>query len=99
MRRIWGCTPTFEKAAKSTLGFPSLYWTYPGSPYNFLMDGIALTKDDKADSTFFTITFTIKDTTVTGDYTVALSYVNGEITDENFNALDVNLENGTITIQ
>ena len=92
----------FKRASKT--GYPGLYLTAPGSrqtesPYNFLLDGMELTDEDKVDGTLFTITFTIKDTTVTGTYDIELSYVDGDITDENYESLEVTLENGTITIK
>ena len=92
----------FKKGSKTE--FPGLYLTSPGSkqkesPYNFLLDGMELTDEDKVDGTLFTITFTIKDTTVTGTYDIALSYVDGDITDENYEPLDVTMINGSITIK
>ena len=92
----------FKKASKTE--FPGLNLTAPGSkqkesPYNFLLDGMELTDEDKVDGTLFTITFTIKDTTVTGTYDIVLSYVDGDITDENYEPLDVTMVNGSITIE
>ena len=94
----------YKKAAKPSGAYPGLYLTSPGSrvtssPYNFLLDGMELTEDDKADGTLFTITFKIKDLEATGKYEIRLSYYDGDITDENYEALDVNLENGYIVIE
>lgn len=92
----------FKRASKTE--FPGLFLTSPGSkqkesPYNFLLDGMELTDEDKVDGTLFTITFTIKDLEATGTYDVVLSYVEGDITDEYYEPLEVNLENGKITIK
>ena len=94
----------YKKAAKPSGAYPGLNLTAPGSkiktsPYNFLLDGMELSEEDRADGVLFNITFTIKDTTATGTFPIVLSYYDGDITDENYNALDVNLINGNITIQ
>ena len=92
----------FKRAEKT--GYPGLYMTAPGSrqtesPYNFLFDGMELTDDDRVDGTLFTITFTIKDPDAIGTFDIELSYVDGDITDENYEPLDVNMINGSITIK
>ena len=92
----------FKSASKT--GYDSLFLTAPGSkqtasPYNFLLDGMELAEEDKADGVLFTITFTIKDTTATGTYAVDLSYVEGDITNENYEWLNIAVEDGTITIK
>ena len=92
----------FKRATKD--GYPSLYLTAPGSrqtesPYNFLLDGMELTDEDKVDGTLFTITFTIKDPDAVGVFDINMSYVEGDITDENYEYLDVVIENGKITIK
>jgi hypothetical protein len=94
----------YKKASKPAGAYPGLYLTAPGSrvtssPYNFLLDGMELTDEDKVDGTLFSITFKIKDTSVTGKYLIRLSYYDGDITDENYEALDVNIENGYIIIE
>ena len=86
------------------VGFPGLTLTAPGSaattsPYTFMLDSLKLSADDKKDGTLFTITFKIKDASVTGKYDVKLSCNQGGIFDENYNDLDVIFVNGTITIQ
>ena len=86
------------------VGFPGLTLTAPGSaatssPYTFMLDSLELSADDKKDGTLFTITFKIKDTSVTGKYDVKLSCNQGGIFDENYNDLDVTFVNGSITIQ
>ena len=88
----------------SKTGYPGLTLTAPGSaatssPYNFMLDSLELSADDKKDGTLFTITFKIKDTSVTGKYEVKLSCNQGGIFDENYNDLNVTFVNGTITIQ
>jgi len=92
----------FREGAKS--GYPGLTLTSPGpgataSPYTFMLDGLELSADDKKDGTLFTITFKIKDTTVTGRYDVKLSCDTGAIFNEKYDDLKIGLENGTITIQ
>ena len=86
------------------VGFPGLTLTAPGSaatssPYTFMLDSLELSADDKKDGTLFTITFKIKDTSVTGKYDVKLSCNQGGIFDENYNDLEVTFVNGSITIQ
>ena len=85
-------------------GYPGLTLTAPGSaatssPYNFMLDSLELSADDKKDGTLLTITFKIKDTSVTGKYDVKLSCNQGGIFDENYNDLEVTFVNGSITIQ
>jgi len=85
-------------------GYPGLTLTAPGSaatssPYNFMLDSMELSADDKKDGTLFTITFKIKDTSVTGKYDVKLSCNQGAIFDENYNDLNITFVNGSITIQ
>lgn len=92
----------FEKGSKS--GYPGLVLTSPGaatksSPYTFMLDAMELSDSDRVDGTLFTITFTIKDTTAVGNFTVDLSYDQGAIFDENYADLKVVLEDGIITIQ
>ena len=92
----------FKRATKTE--YPSLYLTAPGSrqttsPYNFLLDGMELTDEDKVDGTLFTITFTIKDPDAVGVFDINMSYVEGDISDENYEYLDVAIENGKITIK
>ena len=94
----------YKRVAKPAGAYPSLNLTGPGSkitssPYRFLLDGMELTEADKADGVLFNITFTIKDTSVNGKYEIKLSYEDGDITDESYQALDVNLENGYIIIE
>ena len=86
------------------VGFPGLTLTAPGSaatssPYTFMLDSMELSADDKKDGTLFTITFKIKDTSVTGKYDVKLSCNRGGIFDENYNNLNVTFVNGSITIK
>lgn len=86
------------------VGFPGLTLTAPGSaatssPYTFMLDSMDLSADDKKDGTLFTITFKIKDTSVTGKYDVKLSCNQGGIFDENYNNLNVTFVNGSITIK
>lgn len=88
----------------SKTGYPGLTLTAPGSaatssPYNFMLDSLELAADDKKDGTLLTITFKIKDTSVTGKYDVKLSCNQGGIFDENYNDLEVTFVNGSITIQ
>ena len=88
----------------SKTGYPGLTLTVPGSaatssPYTFMLDSLDISDEDKKDGTLFTITFKIKDTSVTGTYDVKLSCNKGGIFDENYNDLDVTFVNGTITIQ
>ena len=88
----------------SKTGYPGLTLTAPGSaatssPYNFMLDSLELSADDKKDGTLLTITFKIKDTPVTGKYDVKLSCNQGGIFDENYNDLEVAFVNGSITIQ
>ena len=88
----------------SKTGYPGLTLTAPGSaatssPYNFMLDSMELSADDKKDGTLFTITFKIKNTSVTGKYDVKLSCNQGAVFDENYNDLNVTFVNGSITIQ
>ena len=92
----------FSTAVKgSTL--PSSAFTKPGSqasssPYNFLFDAMEITEDDKTDGVLFTVTLTVKDKSATGNYDIIFSYVEGDIVDENFEAIEMNINNGTITL-
>lgn len=94
----------FAFTSASKTGYPGLTLTAPGSaaassPYTFMLDSLELSADDKKDGTLFTITFKIKDTSVTGKYDVKLSCNQGGIFDENYNDLEVTFVNGSITIQ
>ena len=91
-------------SSANKVGFPGLTLTAPGSaatssPYTFMLDSMDLSADDKKDGTLFTITFKIKDTSVTGKYDVKLSCNQGGIFDENYNNLNVTFVNGSITIK
>ena len=94
----------FGVSGANKVGFPGLTLTAPGSaatssPYTFMLDSMDLSADDKKDGTLFTITFKIKDTSVTGKYDVKLSCNQGGIFDENYNNLNVTFVNGSITIK
>ena len=84
--------------------YSSLTLTTPGpattsSPYTFLLDAMELSSEDIKDNTLFTIIFKVKDAAEAGRYSIALSYDEGAIFDQNFNEPEVALENGSITIQ
>ena len=90
-------------SAKS-IEFPGLSLTSPGSavtssPYSFMLDALELSEEDRKDGILFTVTFKVKNTKATGNYTVALSYDNGAIFDENYGYPEIVLENGTIEMK
>ena len=92
----------FERGSKTQ--FPGLNLTVPGSgvtasPYTFMLDALELSGDDRKDGTLFSVTFKVKDTSVTGTYNVTLSCDNGAIFDENYHAPNAVLGKGTITIK
>ncbi len=92
------------KSATKGSNYSGLTLTKPGSaqtssPYNFLMDAISLTENDKKDGTLFTMVFTIADPSAVGEYDIILSYVDGDIVDENFKSVNAITENGKIIIQ
>ena len=93
----------FKDAVKgSTL--PSSTLTNPGplvnaSPYNFLFDAMEIIDDDKLDGVLFTVTLTVKDTSAIGNYDITFSYVEGDIVDENLEAVEIKIENNTITLK
>ena len=93
---------SFKTAVKGDT-LPSSSFTKPGSkvttsPYNFLFDAMEITEDDKTDGVLFTVTLTIKDPSAIGNYDVIFSYVEGDIVDENFEAIEMEIENGTIVL-
>lgn len=93
---------SFKSAGKE--GYPGLTLTSPApgitaSPYTFLLDAVELGEEDKKDGILFTVTFTVKDTSVTGAYNVTLSFDNGAVFNENYKDAKVALENGKITIR
>lgn len=93
---------SFSKAEKTE--FSALTLTSPGpnvtaSPYNFVLDALELSDDDKKDGTLFTITFKVNDSNAVGKYDVKLSYDDGAIFDERYKDPKVVLENGSITIK
>lgn len=94
----------FAFKSGTQIGFPGLTLTAPGpssasSPYIFMMDAMELSDSDRCDGTIFAVTFKVKDTSVTGEFEVRLSYEEGGFFDEDYRDLDVALENGTITIE
>ena len=93
----------FKTAVKGDT-LPSSSFTKPGSkvttsPYNFLLDAMEITEDDKTDGVLFTVTLTVKDSYAIGNYDIIFSYVAGDIVDENFEEINMQIENGTIVIK
>ena len=93
----------FKTAVKGDT-LPSSTFTKPGSkvttsPYNFLFDAMEVTDEDKTDGVLFTVTLTVKDSSAIGNYDIIFSYVEGDIVDENFESVDMQIENGIITLE
>ena len=93
----------FESAEKGNV-LPSFTLTSPGasavsSPYNFIFDAIEIKEADKADGVIITLNFKIKDDAPSGVYNITLSYVDGDVFDNNFEPLSFEIENGQITIK
>ena len=93
---------SFKTATKGDT-LPSSTFTKPGSkvtssPYKFLLDAMEVTDEDKTDGVIFSVTLTIDDTTAIGEYEIIFSYVAGDIVDENFEEIDMQIKNGTIII-
>ena len=93
----------FKTAVKGD-ALPSSAFTKPGtqassSPYRFLLDAMEITNDDKEDGVIFTVTLSVDDLTAVGEYEVELTYVVGDIVDENFEEINIQIENGTIILE
>lgn len=71
------------------------------SPYRFLFDAMEVTEEDKKDGVLLTITLNVKDPNALakGEYNVTFSYTDGDIYDENFNTIDLQMVSGTITVK
>lgn len=71
------------------------------SPYRFLFDAMEVTEEDKKDGVLLTITLNVKDPSALakGEYNVTFSYTDGDIYDENFNTIDLQMVSGTITVK
>lgn len=94
---------TFTSAEKGNV-LPSFTLTSPGtsatsSPYSFIFDAMDITAADKEDGVIISIMFKVKDNAESGVYNINLSYVDGDIFDSNFDHVDVEVTNGTITIK
>ena len=92
------------KAAEKGNALPSSAFTTPGtqivsSPYKFLLDAMEITNEDKEDGVIFTVTLSIDDLTAIGEYEIELTYIDGDIVDENFEPINMAIENGTIIIK
>ena len=93
----------FKTAVKGE-ALPSSSFTKPGtqvssSPYRFLLDAMEITNEDKEDGVIFTVTLSIDDLTAIGEYEIELTYIDGDIVDENFEPINMVIENGTIIIK
>ena len=92
------------KTATKGEALPSSSFTAPGSqvissPYRFLLDAMEITDEDKKDGVIFTVTLSIDDLGAIGEYEIKLSYIDGDIVDENFDSIDMAIENGRIVIE
>ena len=92
------------KTATKGEALPSSSFTAPGSqvissPYRFLLDAMEITEEDKKDGVIFTVTLSIDDLGAIGEYEIKLSYIDGDIVDENFDSIDMAIENGRIVIE
>ncbi|MBR3933325.1 MAG: chitobiase/beta-hexosaminidase C-terminal domain-containing protein [Clostridia bacterium] len=65
------------------------------NPCTLLWDGIG---EDNTNGTILTLTFKIEDTSLEGEYDVSVSYTAGDIYDGNTYDVDVNIDNGVITV-
>ncbi len=106
---ILGATLTFTYDEGLTLSgvkngdaFSALSLSKPGnfsSPCNFLWDGEELLEEDITDGTVITLTFEIdEDAPADANYSVAVSYVSGDIYDLNLNPVKLNIENGIVHV-
>ena len=68
------------------------------SPYKFLLDGMALTDADAADGVIFTVTLRIKNADATGEFDINFSYVPGDISNGNLEAVEMNIKNGKVVL-
>lgn len=76
--------------------------TRPGvfsSPCNFIWDGIELDSDDIKDGTILVLTFDIAEDAAAGNYGIDFSYAAGGIIDNNMESVELNVNNGHITVK
>ena len=65
------------------------------NPCNLLWDGI---DGDTTSGTILTLDFKVSDNAAEGDYKINLSYNNGDIYDDNFDDITVDIINGKVTV-
>ena len=84
---------------------PDAYLTASGSqtinsPYKFLLDAESLTADTATlDGVIFTVTLEVKDGATAGTYAIEFSYVSGDISDGNLEAIELDIRNNTIVLE
>lgn len=89
--------------ASKGAAMPGLTLTTPGkqsivSPYTFVFDGITLSEEDKVDGEMLILTFRVSENAVPGVYEVSLSYSAGDIFDDDFNELEIDVINAKVTV-
>ena len=83
---------------------PDAYLTASGSqttnsPYKFLLDAQELNGETaNLDGVIFTVTLEIKDADAEGTYDIEFSYVSGDISNGNLEAIEVDIRNNTIVL-
>lgn len=106
---ILGATLTFTFDQDLTLvdaqageAFSCLTMTKPGrfgSPCNFVWDGIDLTEEDIRDGVILTLTFQVSADAAVGEaLPVSVSYAPGGITGKDLNPVELDIQNGAVTV-
>ena len=68
------------------------------APYKFLLDCQDVTEADEADGVIFTVTLRIKDAEATGEFNIDFSYVSGDISNANLEAVELQIKDGTVVL-
>lgn len=79
-----------------------LTFTKPGkyqNNCNFLWDGMEISQDQIADGEVLILTFKVSDNAEPGDYPILLSYEKDAIVDRNLNIIDLDIVDGSVTIE
>ncbi|MBQ7572875.1 MAG: S-layer homology domain-containing protein [Clostridia bacterium] len=85
------------EAFSNVLDFTSSKTLISGT--RFLWDGIELNPQDIKNGTILTLRFHISDTAKEGKYPITVAYRAGDIVDNNLSNIDLNIENGGITVK
>lgn len=85
------------EAFSNVLDFTASKALFSGT--RFLWDGIELNPQDIKNGTILTLRFHISDTAKEGKYPITVTYRAGDIVDNNLSNIDLNIENGGITVK